>query len=478
MKFKRCWQQVLSSLRQTQDKVAHHWQNARRNTLAFLKQSGKALNKMLHRLGRSFVKLGQALWAVLGNFLQFLSHKWHQGLANLRQFYQNLQAQPPASTPPASTVPRPTRQRLNSLKGIIQKLSHNLIASMLLLVCFGFMVFFFVPASLTFEGNLNVEEVSFTYNGEPNKLFLNSIRNLQRIEIEGQQSLSILGQFSSADNPNLNALDTLEINLNDRYSKLIIEPVNLENSDLELSKLRLQPQTQVQQLFYNTQENQLSFALEVSDTAAPQENLIPVQLALGMNPLKVIIEGYQSPQLPNDISEFNILEFVWNPISSELNLSLATSASFYLTLPDLQTINSNQWIWGNLEVKNVRFYRVVKTEDIQDDLEISTILNGRLRFREKEVTLDSQQFLIFEPKQGVNRFPRLQISPDNPPGLQIRIHGQASTIAVGLDRQFPVSRIQSNLIEKWLPRDLINVLLTFSAVAIGYILPWLFTQKS
>ena len=282
--------------------------------------------------------------------------------------------------------------------------------------------------------------------------------------------------------------------LNDFYSKLIIEPINFdESSSLGIKELSLQPQTQVNHLSYNPQGNQLDFALQKTtentqpnSAIDPEANVLsnsnlprdrPLQLSLSETPLKIIVEGYQSPDIETSPEEDNKLEFIWTPWSTQLDLSLPEEAKLNLTLANLQSTNLSEWFWGELSVTDVKFSKTLGTEDVPEKLPISTILKGYIRLGEKELNLNKNQFLIFTDERRIKQFPHLQIHPNDPAGLEIRIHGKANKIEVGFDRDLPVSQVTTNIWERLLPENLINILLTFCAVAIGYLLPWMFTQN-
>ncbi|MEM9538264.1 MAG: hypothetical protein AAGA60_02005 [Cyanobacteria bacterium P01_E01_bin.42] len=430
----------------------------------------------IQKLGKRLLQSGQYLLFYLLQGIIFIIEKTYAIASFLWKKLRKTQTR----SPKTSTF-------LFTPKQLFKKLSYHEIAALsLLILCLLFMGLFFVPAKAIFEGNLIVEEVSFTYNGESDRLFLNTIRNLQRIELEGQQSLILLGQFESQENPEFADTEILEINLNYPDSKLIIEPINLEDSSsLGLEKLYLPSQSNIRHLTYDARSNQLDFTLETQNPPEleAEEDLdfsieSPLQLSVSDTPLRIVLEGYQFPALENASEEYNIIEFTWIPLISELYLSLPNLAKFNITLPELNQTNSSEWFWGKLAVTDVQFYRTLETENVPEKLQISTILKGTVRSLKEELELKANQFPIFKENQGIDRFPHIRIHPDDPPGLEIRIHGTASQIAAGLDRDFPVGEIQANLLKRWLPEDLINVLLTFCAVAIGYLVPWLFTQKS
>ena len=237
----------------------------------------------------------------------------------------------------------------------------------------------FIPAAQVFEGNLIVEELSFICDRDnpPDKLFLNSIRSLNRIEIEGKQKIMLSGQFDSEEHENLKQLkdNTLEIELDYPDSRLIIEPIQSQQaSQLELEELRLQPETAINPLTYQPSDRSLFLSL-----TPPEDKPNLLKLSLGEKPLKIILESYRLPQL--DKANKNIqdyLEFTFIPFNTELDLTLKEVSNLYINLPDPTKVNTQEWLWGNLTVKDVKFSRIVETDNINDELEFSTSLRAKL----------------------------------------------------------------------------------------------------
>ena len=128
--------------------------------------------------------------------------------------------------------------------------------------------------------------MNFTYNGQQPKLFLTSIRNISNLEIEGTQNLTLTGKFKSTSIPQLNQLNQLKFELIDSKSKLIISPSLLKSeSQLDISELRLQPNTKVIGLRYDDYNKRFNFTLE------NQPNIL--QTSLGKAQLKIILEKYK-----------------------------------------------------------------------------------------------------------------------------------------------------------------------------------------
>jgi len=338
-----------------------------------------------------------------------------------------------------------------------------------------------LPATQNFEGQLTVQEFSFTYTGEEqNKLFLNGIRGIKEITVGGNQTLTLIGKFENKFYPQLSQLNTLQIELPEEASKLTIIPANpQELSQIELTELRLQKNTTVKGLNYNSykyktsQINRLSFSLQQEN--APRHNSL--QLELGNNPLKLRLENYRFAKLklPSNAQE---LELTFQPAISQLKLPLPQNTDLSIDLPDTTKTESSQWIRGNLQVENVKFYRFDKTGiDVKDELFNSTILEGKIRMAGQERTIEKNQFLTVE-KPGIKLLRNIQLHPQPSPGLEVRISGQSKRIEVGLDTRFPVSIIQASWLDGILPRDAIIALISFCAASFSYLLYWLIEQAS
>jgi hypothetical protein len=64
------------------------------------------------------------------------------------------------------------------------------------------------------------------------------------------------------------------------------------------------------------------------------------------------------------------------------------------------------------------------------------------------------------------------------PWSEVRISGKSKLIQIGLDREFPVSRIQASLLDGVLPRDAIIALSSFCAASFTYLLSFIINDIS
>jgi hypothetical protein len=327
-----------------------------------------------------------------------------------------------------------------------------------------------LPGTHIFEGNLIVEQMSFTYNDQQPKLFLQSIRYLKNLETEGIQSLTLTGKFDSQAFPQLNQLNSLKIDLTDSSSKLIITPVNSQaTSEIDLNEIRLQPNTKVMGLRYDFYYKRLDFSLIPQPTPelGNQPNIL--KLYLGEQPLKISLEDVKLPELQDSQTP---LEFDLIPENKELNLKISQNNRIYITASKPPE-DDEQWFRSKIATKNVTFERLERSGDIRDDLAISTIIEGKVRMAEQEREIKQSQFLMAEkPEKPLNieliRY--IQVIPKK--GLEVRFAGRAQQLKIGLDKDFPVSSIQGSRLDGILPRDAVIALFSFAAGTITSLLSY------
>ena len=374
---------------------------------------------------------------------------------------------------------------ISALKRLLRTISnHQSLLLVLLLLLFLTLVSFaaIAPGTHTFEGNIISQEMSFVYNGQQPKRFIENIRSIKELESEGIQTLTFTGNFQS-EFPQVNQLKSLTIQLKDRESKWIIAPANLEGaSEIDLNELRLQPNTKVTELNYDFYRNQLAFSLQRNPKLDLKNNSNILKLYLGEQPIKVIVEGYELPDsnLQKQLDNQAPLEFILNPDNQEFNLEFPQNTNIYITLAKPAKFESEQWFRGKIETKNVQFIHVDKNgSDLRDDLDVSTIVEGKIRMVGQEQEIKKNQFLMGENSDtplNIQLIRHLQIVPKK--GIEARFSGKTKQIQIGLDQDFPVSRIQGSWLDGVLPRDAIIALFSFGAATIPNLVSWLFRSSS
>ncbi len=372
---------------------------------------------------------------------------------------------------------------------------------LLLLLIFSLTIFAGIaPSTNNFDGSLVVQQLGFTYNGkEENKLFINKIRGITKLLVEGRQTLTLTGKFSSPSQPTLNQKlaqrNLLTIELLQEKSQWSIVPADSKlTSKLTLSELRLQPQTTIDSFSYNPYNRRLGFLLlsNIAQNKSAKPNFV---LNLGEQPLKMTFTGYRLPELglQNSQDSSSPIEIIVKPDNSELRLLLANNTSLSIDLPNPSQVDYEQWLRGDLAVENMQFKEIDKTGiNVNDDLDKSTIINGDIRMEERNLKIESNQFLLIE-KPGIERLRHLAIIPakttkevelringesveisEPPEGIEVRIAGKSKQIEVGIDPRLPVNSLQSNLLASWgLPNDVVIAIISFFSAIIVSLLTWL-----
>ncbi len=402
------------------------------------------------------------------------------------------------------------------------------------------LVMTFLPGQQVFEGNLITREIRFTYIGNEDKRFLGTIREIQNLDLEGQQTIVLVGNFKNDTDPKLNQLDKITVEMTYPRSRLIISPTNPEKIELELTELNLNPSQQlnskqfrspqVKQLKFEPAFNALSFCLQLA-TEPRQENEAPtvtnereelcnnpdlfsrdasrqpeplgiLNLKLGTQPLNISLEQVNIPELGilADVDNPNLINFQFSPQLDQPEIVLNSPTTIFIQLPSLED-NSGvfQWLRGNLQVRDVNFTGFDGTGDLKDEVPISTILWGNVKMGDKTIELTENQFLIDRKKNkslisrliagkdlGIINLRYLQIRPASqegstqiPAGLQARFVGKSKEISVGIDPDFPVKKIQPTLLTSWgLSAELVTILRSFCIGLIGIFLPTVLKSSS
>ncbi len=382
---------------------------------------------------------------------------------------------------------------------------------------------FVIPGSYVFEGSLIVRGMNFTYAGGADKSFLTAIEGIQGFDLQGKQTKPLLltGRFSSDDaalDRQLRSRRQLRLELPYATSRLIVAPVNPDDSQLSLLELSLRPGSRVNQLTYRTSSHpdatrpdairldtsqQLSFCLQSERKsaesclfpddlthAAPGKDDAPavgtLELQLGEQPLWVTTSLVALPELgiqadPDDREERT---FQFTPTIGEPPLdALLSPTAIAIALPQktdtAEPDRPNQWFWGDLEVKDTRFIEFQMGDRTTDEIQISTILAGEVRMGSEKMQLQKHQFLIVSSeKPGIQQLRYIQIHPQDPAGLQTFISGKSAGIATGLYPDFPVQSIQPGWLSKYLSPEAVSALLAFLATCTAIFLPRLFVSSN
>jgi hypothetical protein len=329
-----------------------------------------------------------------------------------------------------------------------------------------------LPSPQPCEGSLTLSSLSF--ESTASQPFLLNTPSIKQITLTGSLTnpakapLRLTGQFS--DNPALTKITRLDLTpLNDSATlQLILRP----NASIELTKLSLQPNTQVTKLRYDSYNKRLTFQLH---------NAKNTQLNLTLNgPLTVKLTDYKIASKPNlSLDE----PFTWQP-DNPFNPTLPNSTNL-----DIQfTKFTEQPFWGRLAVQNVSLDDFdIQTEDYQ--YTDSAILGGTIRIADKTASLETNQFLNFHPPDSIKSLLHLSLSEEktevkpgdnqvlkldkSAAGLKLDFSGKTKQIEIGLNPKNPVVKLQSSLLEVFMSRDAVIGLIAFLSTLVMTLLGWL-----
>jgi len=366
---------------------------------------------------------------------------------------------------------------------------------------------FFLKGNFVFEGNLIAKTLSFTYAGQDEKLFLQPIRGLQTLDIQGAQPqpLVLTGKFSSSDaamQQKLSQLNKLSLSLPFAMSRLVMEPFQSDlNNPLSILELRLYPHTQVSQLTYDFDRSELSFCLlpeslpaktclfpDSSPPGGPssQPAVGKIRLALGQAPLRLSLERVSIPELgitadSNDMPpEISLTSELGEPIvellsPTQLHLGMATTSK----VSQSQASAALDYIRGDIQVKNVQFSESDVAANVNDEIQTSTVLEGEIRMGGQTMKLNPDQFLIIPPQQaGITRLRYIHLNPATPTGLKVLVSGKSNSIAAGLYTDYPVQKIEPGFLSKYFSQEAINAILAFIGAFTAILLPRLFPEPT
>ncbi|MFN6563214.1 MAG: hypothetical protein RMY28_025950 [Nostoc sp. ChiSLP01] len=356
------------------------------------------------------------------------------------------------------------------------------------------------PYQSNFEGNLLVKSIGFEYVGEQNdRLFVNNITNIHQFQLEGIHSFTLHGKFTNKNNQKIQEIlsnyDKLKIELFDEKSQFIVSNVNFNNlRSLELSELYLQPNTTIDSLRYYPSNNLLLILIPRKYTLHQGEKPNLLNINFDEQPVKIILNNYYLPELKNKgkVDESSSIEFDLQPNSGQIQIEMKNTSRLLLELQSSIPGNHEAWFRGDLEVRNVHFNEIdTDGVNFNNDIEKSTIIKGEIRMGEKGLKVESNQFIIPD-KPGIQRLRNIELHPENNgklelsiddkvlevseaiEGIEVRIAGKANRIEAGLDRLFPVSRLQSNLLANLgFSNELIIAIISSCSAIIVSLFTWL-----
>jgi hypothetical protein len=326
----------------------------------------------------------------------------------------------------------------------------------------------FLPSTQPFEGSLTLQNLSFV--SRDRQPFLVNTPALSDFSTQGKLSLILTGQFSG--NPQLQKLNRLEL-------EAIADDASwqISSSDpnaISLSKLNLAPQTNINHLNYDAQNQRLDFQL------IPVQ---PTQLTLQLDgKINVQLSHYR---IKNTSLGESDLEFIWQPDNQLIfTVIQTTKLDFKLSNSDLSPF------WGRIHCDRVILDKPsVSATDYDNQYRESAILGGSVRIADKRYDLEENQFLQFAPQDSIRTLLRLRLSqPETQvksgenqllkldrqkPGLQVDISGATQQIKIGLNPKLPVAKLQASFLEAWMPHDAVIALIAALSTLVMTMIGWL-----
>jgi hypothetical protein len=211
-----------------------------------------------------------------------------------------------------------------------------------------------------------------------------------------------------------------------------------------------------------------------------------VILALGQTPLSLNLERVSIPELSITADGNDILpEISFTPELGEPGVELLSPTQLYIrmaatpTIGEPQASNALDYIRADIEVKNVQFIGLDPSTNINDELQVSTLLDGEIRMGSQTMKLNPDQFLIIPTNQpGISRLRYIRLNPTTPKGLKILISGKSNSIATGLYPDYPVQKIEPSFLSKYFSQEAINAILAFIGAFTAVLLPRLFPDPT
>lgn len=343
-----------------------------------------------------------------------------------------------------------------------------------LLIFAGILLLALVPGQSRVETQVVTQQLRFVTDlsaDQTRHRFLDSIRDLRSLSLRGKHltPLVLNGQFS---HPTLGSFTELKVELPDDQSWFSVEPMlAAEDSSprqMEVLALHLQDQVTVAPLTYVPANRRLGLTFTHAVPPDPVEGSL-LEVYLGQQPLRLTLEGYRvviGNQTLADPDGTQPLTLTFQPDIAELVLPLPPTGELSLSLPPLADIDTLRWFW-DLPVTQVGFTSEIRRGG--DALLRSSIRSGKVRMDERELDIESEQFLLLQ-NPGLQHLRYLQLLEAE--GIEVRARGETSLVQVGIDPDFPLREVRSNIIAQTLRPDMVVPLVSFSGAMVASLLSW------
>lgn len=367
------------------------------------------------------------------------------------------------------------RLRIKKVKELIRHYRRQYFALFLLIFFATILLLALVPSPQRIETQIVSTQFSFkTYLSNTShtsrRRFLDSIRSLGAVSLTGsyEEPLVLTGKLESSI---IGKQSRLEVELPYSHSTLQFKPISdtstTTSSQLELLALQLQNQTSIKALGYHPYDRRLELQFSHETPPNPLTGSF-LEINLGTKPLQLILEGYRLPKFGQEDPDGNHpLILTFQPDVTEIGMALPKIGSLSMLLPPLTNIDTLRWFWGNMPVDQVAF----TTEDRRntDSIKRSTIQSGKVRLGEQQLEIEEDQFLQFL-KPGIQRIRYLKLIEGK--GIEVRAMGKTTLVQVGLDPDFPILKMSSNVIARIFRPNVVVAIISFSGAMVASLLSW------
>lgn len=412
---------------------------------------------------------------------------------------------------PSSPVPQQSRLRplLKKVPGLWRRFRNSdwddRLVGIGLIVVWGGLIwgYFFWRGPATFEAALTVRQLSFTYAGQGDRPILQDLKQLTELDLAGQTAapVELIGRFSSPDpalNQQLQGRDRLVLTFAQADSRLLAQVPAAKDaaSELTLLEVNLPPQSRVDHLAYFPKSRRISVCLRTANSpadhcvATPEQQTQPnplgkAQVQWGDRPLNLTLTQVAISGLPASFNDGSDRTITYQPEGNETQISLASPTRLSVGVPDLkqvldpETSDSPPWIAQELPVADLKFNRLVMTGRPNDELELSSLLGGKVRLDDKTLEFQREQFLVLADRSpGFQRLRSLSIDPKNPIGWSLLASGESTEISAGLSPRFPVQAIKSpTVLATWLNSEAFAGIVGLLSAFTGIFIPRLFPDR-
>jgi hypothetical protein len=321
-----------------------------------------------------------------------------------------------------------------------------------------------------FEGSLTVTQMSFTagVSDAGTNVLLNSIKGANQISVQGLQTFRLRGRFG-----NEKFSRTIEFRSVGNAQTLLISPATSGSTNIDLQSLTINGGTRVAQLqrLPGGSGDTLGMCLYQPSKGAPApeedancKGSPSTKTPIGKLHLNVGGSGVRLSWQGSQVA-FNGQPRLFYPESPTMVINVASHSTVHIGLPRDRR-SSSQWIWARGEVRDLGFYRYVKTNFTDQGVGIektltSTIVSGNVRgfsaFQSiKQLNIESGQLLLFGEGSRLSaqhaKLRSVELAPwtdkNTSPGLAMTLVGKETILRTGTDSDYPIAELWISSLEQ------------------------------